>query len=309
MNGFGGADADIVLVGAGIMSATLAAFLKELEPRLQHRDVRDARRRRAGELGCLEQCRHRPRGPVRAQLHAGAPRRQHRHLARRSRSTSSSTCRASSGRIWCARARSNPRRSFIHPVPHMSFVQGAANVAFLKKRMPRSPRIIATKAWNTPRTSSMLAEWIPLVMEGRAPAQQVAATRMVTGTDVELRRAHPQPVRPSADADGFAIALSSPRDGHPSATAAAGGSMPATDETARKNRIAAKFVFLGAGGGALPLLQKSGIPEGNGYAGFPVSGIWLRCDDPTSTSATTPRSTARPRSARRRCRCRISTRA
>jgi len=28
----------------------------------------------------------------------------------------------------------------------------------------------------------------------------------------------------------------------------------------------------------LPLLQKSGIPEGRGYAGFPVSGVWLRCD-------------------------------
>jgi malate dehydrogenase (quinone) len=40
-----------------------------------------------------------------------------------------------------------------------------------------------------------------------------------------------------------------------------------------------KFVFIGAGGGSLPLLQKSGIPEGHGYAGFPVSGIWLRCDD------------------------------
>ena len=44
--------------------------------------------------------------------------------------------------------------------------------------------------------------------------------------------------------------------------------------------VQAKFVFIGAGGGSLPLLQKSGIPEGRGYAGFPVSGIWLRCDDP-----------------------------
>ena len=44
--------------------------------------------------------------------------------------------------------------------------------------------------------------------------------------------------------------------------------------------VTAKFVFIGAGGGALPLLEKSGIPEGRGYAGFPVSGIWLRCDDP-----------------------------
>ncbi|MCL8034432.1 malate:quinone oxidoreductase, partial [Pseudomonas aeruginosa] len=44
--------------------------------------------------------------------------------------------------------------------------------------------------------------------------------------------------------------------------------------------IQARFVFLGAGGGALPLLQLSGIPEGKGFGGFPVSGQWLRCDNP-----------------------------
>ena len=49
--------------------------------------------------------------------------------------------------------------------------------------------------------------------------------------------------------------------------------------TGEMTDVETKFVFIGAGGGSLPLLQKSGIPEGNGYAGFPVSGIWLRCDD------------------------------
>ena len=48
----------------------------------------------------------------------------------------------------------------------------------------------------------------------------------------------------------------------------------------RKQRLSARFAFLGAGGGALPLLQKSGIPEGRGFGGFPVSGLWLRCDVP-----------------------------
>src|SRR5208282_4349193 len=42
--------------------------------------------------------------------------------------------------------------------------------------------------------------------------------------------------------------------------------------------------FIGAGGGSLPLLQKSGIPEGHGDAGFPVSGVWLRCDNPAISS-------------------------
>ncbi len=54
----------------------------------------------------------------------------------------------------------------------------------------------------------------------------------------------------------------------------------AVDTNNAQTSVTAKFVFLGGGGGALPLLQKSGIPESKGYAGFPVSGIWLRCDDP-----------------------------
>jgi malate dehydrogenase (quinone) len=51
-------------------------------------------------------------------------------------------------------------------------------------------------------------------------------------------------------------------------------------QSGERRSVTTKFVFLGAGGGGLHLLQKSRIPEARGYAGFPVSGIWLRCDDP-----------------------------
>ena len=88
--------ADVVLVGAGIMSTTLAVFLKELQPHLRIEIVERLARRGAGELGRVEQCRHRPRRQLRAELHA-----ERKTAAstspRRSRSTSSSTCRASSG--------------------------------------------------------------------------------------------------------------------------------------------------------------------------------------------------------------------
>src|SRR5690606_22207092 len=50
--------------------------------------------------------------------------------------------------------------------------------------------------------------------------------------------------------------------------------------TKKKKRALAKFVFIGAGGGSLLLLEKSGIPEANGFGGFPVSGQWLKCDSP-----------------------------
>src|SRR5262249_58285423 len=56
------------------------------------------------------------------------------------------------------------------------------------------------------------------------------------------------------------------------------------EQTGEHWDVATRFVFIGAGGGSLPLLQKSGIPEARGYAGFPVSGEWLRCDNPHVSS-------------------------
>jgi malate dehydrogenase (quinone) len=50
-------------------------------------------------------------------------------------------------------------------------------------------------------------------------------------------------------------------------------------DTHERHAVTSKFVFIGAGGDAIELLQQSRIPEGRGYAGFPVSGIWLRCDE------------------------------
>ncbi|HSI24338.1 MAG TPA: malate:quinone oxidoreductase, partial [Methylotenera sp.] len=50
--------------------------------------------------------------------------------------------------------------------------------------------------------------------------------------------------------------------------------------TKHARTINAKFVFLGAGGGALPLLQKAKVAEAKGYGGFPVSGQWLICNNP-----------------------------
>ena len=47
--------------------------------------------------------------------------------------------------------------------------------------------------------------------------------------------------------------------------------------TGEKRRIRAKFVFIGAGGGSLPLLLKTRIPESKGFRRFsgkrPVAGV------------------------------------
>ncbi len=120
-------------------------------------------------------------------------------------------------------------------------------------------------------------------MDGRDPGDVVTATRMVTGTDVDYGALTKDLLDSLRDRDGFSIHFFSrvqdlERDGDT-------WKVKIRNEKSGEHRhVQAKFVFIGAGGGSLPLLQKSGIPEGRGYGGFPVSGIWLRCDNPGVSS-------------------------
>src|SRR5258707_2505358 len=115
-------------------------------------------------------------------------------------------------------------------------------------------------------------------MDGSDPSEEVAATRMVTGTDVDYGALTTDLLDSLSNKEGFSIHFFNRvqdlrRDGDL-------WSVQVRDEKSGAHwDVQTKFVFLGAGGGSLHLLQKSGIPEGRGYAGFPVSGIWLRCDD------------------------------
>ena len=120
-------------------------------------------------------------------------------------------------------------------------------------------------------------------MEGRDPSDEVAATRMVTGTDVDYGALTKDLLDSLRGKEGFSIHFFNRvqdlrRDGDL-------WSVRVRDEKSGAHwDVEAKFVFIGAGGGSLHLLQKSKIPEGLGYGGFPVSGIWLRCDDPQVSS-------------------------
>ena len=172
--------------------------------------------------------------------------------------------------------------SFIHPVAHVSFVRGASNVAFLKRRFDAMSAHHCFRAMEYTEDPAELDRWMPLVMEGRDPNEKVAATRDVTGTDVDfgaLTRALLANLQRQA---GFSVSYGHRVSGlHRSPDGSRWNVTVADHATGAKTTVATKFAFLGAGGGALPLLQKSGIPEGKGFAGFPVSGLWLRCDDPS----------------------------
>lgn len=168
--------------------------------------------------------------------------------------------------------------SFINQVPHMSFVWGDDNVAFLKRRfdaLKDHPLFAGMEYSEDPK---VIHSWAPVLMNGRPRSQRFAATRMAAGTDVDFGALTKELIN-NLEAQGATIHTDEKVTG---LNQGADGIW-----TLRKrrtigkwvSRVSARFVFVGAGGGALTLLQKSGIPEARGYGGFPVSGQFLRTDN------------------------------
>ncbi len=167
-------------------------------------------------------------------------------------------------------------RSFIHSVPHMSFVWGDKNVSYLGKRYETMRAHHFYKKMIYSEDKVQLAQWIPLVMAGRDPQEHVAASRIETGTDVNFGALTRNLFGHLQQQDGVALHLEHHVDHlHKDSE---GWVVTVKDKnTGEEKTIHAKFVFIGAGGGALPLLEKSHIPEASGFGGFPVSGQWLKC--------------------------------
>jgi malate dehydrogenase (quinone) len=170
-------------------------------------------------------------------------------------------------------------RKFINPTPHQSIVFGAEDVAFLRKRYKKLHTHAQFADMQYSEDPAVIAQWMPLVMQHRDPTQPVAATRVNYGTDIDFGALTRKMVKALKTNPNFKLLLNHPvrslqqdKHGH--------WHVHVHDNKHNKSRtIVAKFVFLGAGGGALPLLQKSGIPESKGYGGFPVSGQWLICSN------------------------------
>ena len=165
-------------------------------------------------------------------------------------------------------------RSFINSTPHMSFVWGD-NVDFLTKRYAALQKTALFQGMKFSTDHKQIAQWAPLVMEGRDPQQKVAATWTPVGTDVNYGEITRQLIGSLKKNDNFRLETSSEvtdfkRNGD--------NSLHVTIKDAKNGNeraVDAKYVFIGAGGGALKLLQKTGIPEADNYAGFPVGGSFL----------------------------------
>ena len=172
-------------------------------------------------------------------------------------------------------------QDFINAVPHLSFVWGDADVDFLRKRYQLLKANHLFKDMEYSEDLATLKEWMPLIMQQRDSELKVAATRVGYGTDVNFGALTRSLITSLETKSNFHLQLAT--EVTKLRQSSNGRWQVSLKDKAGKtsSTIDAGFVFLGAGGGALKLLQKSGIPESHGYGGFPVSGQWLVCNDET----------------------------
>ena len=270
---------DVVLIGAGIMSATLGMLLKELEPGLKivvferldgaAAESSDAWNNAGTGHAAFCELNYTP------------------ELADGTIETSKAVKIAESFEIsrqfWAYLIQQEHIRlpeHFIRSIPHMSFVWGEGNVEYLKKRHAALTRCHLFQGMEYSEDPEQLKEWIPLVMQGRDLLEKVAATRMDMGTDVNFGALTRCMFDQLSEMEGVSLHF-----GHEVRKLRQEGDKRwririKNRATGEKCKIRASFVFIGAGGGSLPLLLKSGIPEGEGFGGFPVSGQWLKCTNP-----------------------------
>jgi malate dehydrogenase (quinone) len=269
---------DVILIGAGIMSATLGTIIKELVPeweikvfeKLENAGEESSNEWNNAGTGHAALCElnyttEKPDGSVDI-----------------SKAISINEQFQVSMQFWSYLVNSgliqNPQE-FIRQLPHMSLVQGEENVSFLKRRFEALTKNPLFQGMEFSEDPEKLMEWIPLIMEGRKWNEPIAATKIDTGTDVNfgaLTRmlfTHLENKNVDVKYNHSVTDLKRNSEGL--------WELKVQNQfSGNVKRHTAKFVFIGGGGGSLHLLQKSGIPEGKNIGGFPVSGIFMVCNNP-----------------------------
>ncbi|AOW19585.1 malate dehydrogenase (quinone) [Urechidicola croceus] len=170
--------------------------------------------------------------------------------------------------------------AFINDIAHMSFVWGEENIEFLKKRFEALTNCVLFEEMKYSEDLEEIEKWIPLMMHNRIDDEKIAVTRMEIGTDVNFGAITRGMINYLQSCDGVEVHLGYNID---DLTKNKDGTweIEMTDLATNKEKVViSDFVFIGAGGGSIPLLEKTDLEQGRGYAGFPVSGQWLKCTNP-----------------------------
>ncbi|MDQ1084757.1 MULTISPECIES: malate:quinone oxidoreductase [Microbacterium] len=269
---------DVLLIGGGIMSATLGTLLKDLQPDLK--------------IAVLERLSDVAQESSNAWNNAGTG---HAALCELnympegkdgsmdpSKAVAINEQFQQSRQLWAtlvAEGVLDEPSTFINATPHMTFVRGEKDVAYLRKRYEVLKQQPLFAGIEYSEDSRVINQWAPLLMQKRRKGEPFAATRVPAGTDVDFGSLTRQLFADLRE-KGVDVAtnhdvkkLKKQKDGswEVSYRHVIGGT-PGT--------INAKFVFVGAGGWALKLLQRSGIPEIKGYGVFPIGGQWLKTSNP-----------------------------
>ncbi|MEM6159331.1 malate dehydrogenase (quinone) [Erwinia sp. P6884] len=270
---------DVLLIGGGIMSASLGTFLEELQPDWKQIMVE---RLDGVALESSNGWNNAGTGHSANMELNYTPEREDGSI-NVTKALEINEAFMISRQFWTEQVKrgvlNNPH-SFINSTAHMSFVWGDKNIDYLDRRYKALQKTVLFQGMKFSTDHKQIAQWSPLIMEGRDPQQKVAATWTPVGTDVNYGEITRQLIGSLKKNDNFTLETSSEVTGfernsdnswHVSIKDAKSGEMRAVD---------AKYVFIGAGGGALKLLQETGIPEADNYAGFPVGGSFLVTENP-----------------------------
>ncbi|MEK4070512.1 malate:quinone oxidoreductase [Staphylococcus sp. FSL C8-0035] len=269
---------DVILIGGGIMSATLGTLLKELSPEK--------------EIKLFERLDQPGEESSNVWNNAGTGHSALCELnyTKEGKDGSVDITKAIkineqyqvSKQFWTYLVRTGQLDSpgkFIQSVPHMSFVKGENNVRFLKSRVDSLQKNLLFEKMEISEDPEKIKKWVPLMMEGRKSEEPIAITYDETGTDVnfgaltkklisnlqekhvEVNYKHEVQDIKKQDNGNWNVVIKDLTSG-------------------QITNYETEFVFIGAGGDSLPLLQKTGIKESKHIGGFPVSGLFLRCKNP-----------------------------
>jgi len=268
----------IVLIGAGIMSATLSVMLRKLMPEVQitiyERLDRVARESSApwnnAGTGHSAFCELNYTPYEDGKIDIG-------------KALSIAEDYEISKQFWAYLVETGclpSSESFISSIPHMSLVWGDENVEFLQKRHSAMVEYAIFKDMEISLDSDRISQWIPLMMDGRRDDSAIALTRMIAGTDVNFGKLTSGMLDYVTTTENTELCLYHEVIELDQETNGGKWALKVENlESNEINTVQADHVFIGAGGASITLLEKSGLKEAKGFGGFPISGQFLQCDN------------------------------